>query len=52
LDVARKVLMGKKCVCDLEIEVENMEISCTLILAMEKLLKIYHIVLFYLEDIR
>jgi len=32
--VVRRVLLGKKCVCDIG-EVENMDVSCTLILAME-----------------
>jgi hypothetical protein len=34
LDVVRTMLLGKKCVCDIG-DVENMDVSCTLILAME-----------------
>jgi len=40
------VLLKKKCVC----EVESMEVSCPLILAMENGWK--YIILFYLEDVR
>jgi hypothetical protein len=32
--VVRRVFLGKKCVCDIG-EMENMDVSCTLILAME-----------------
>jgi hypothetical protein len=52
LDVARRILSGEKCVCDMK----NKGGKCGSILYFDfcngKLLKIYHIVLFYLEDVK
>jgi hypothetical protein len=52
LDVARRILLGKKCVCD----IRNIGGKYGSILYFDScngsLLKIYHIVLFYLDDVK
>jgi hypothetical protein len=52
LDVAKKVLLGKKCVCDIEDRGGMYESILYFDSCNGKWLKVCHIVLFYLEDVR